>query len=63
MPLALCPMLPRSLASQLPEDGRDIRYVQDLLEHRNIKTTERYTHIFSDGLSTVTVAFPFLGQC
>ena len=36
---------------------KDIRYVQELLGHRGIKTTERYTHIISDALLTVTSPF------
>jgi hypothetical protein len=36
---------------------KDIPYVQDLLGHRSIKTTERYTHIISDAFLTVTSPF------
>jgi len=51
-----CHLFRHAMATQMLENGADIRYIQEMLGHENLDTTQIYTHVSISKLQAVHAA-------
>ena len=49
-----CHTLRHSFATTMLENGTNIRVLQELMGHADVKTTERYTHVMDKDISRLS---------
>jgi len=55
-----CHTLRHSFATTMLENGVNIRMLQELMGHADVKTTERYTHVVDKDISRLNSPLEFL---
>jgi integrase/recombinase XerD len=51
-----CHLFRHAMATQMLENGADVRYIQEMLGHANLDTTQIYTHVSIGKLQAVHAA-------